>query len=41
LTSLQGDGLAYAITYFSDMAYDTSGIELFEREVIPALASGA
>jgi F420-dependent oxidoreductase-like protein len=40
LTTLQSDGLAYAITYFSDMAYDTSGIELFEREVVPALASG-
>jgi F420-dependent oxidoreductase-like protein len=41
LTKLKGDGLAYVITYFSDQAYDTSGIELFEREVIPALASGA
>jgi len=30
-------GMTYPITYFSDAAYDTSGIELFEREVIPAL----
>jgi F420-dependent oxidoreductase-like protein len=41
LTKLAGDGLGYAITYFSEMAYDTSGIELFEREVVPALASTA
>lgn len=31
-------GMAYAIHYFPEAAYDTSGIELFEREVIPALA---
>ncbi|QTX05703.1 LLM class F420-dependent oxidoreductase [Agromyces archimandritae] len=31
-------GLGYAIHYFPEAAYDTSGIELFEREVIPALA---
>lgn len=31
-------GMAYAITYFPEAAYDRSGIELFEREVIPALA---
>lgn len=31
-------GLAYAIGYFPELAYDTSGVELFEREVIPALA---
>ncbi|WP_405133165.1 LLM class F420-dependent oxidoreductase [Nocardia sp. NBC_01388] len=30
-------GLSYAIHYFPELAYDTSGIELFEREVIPAL----
>jgi F420-dependent oxidoreductase-like protein len=30
-------GLDYAIVNFPDAAYDTSGIELFEREVIPAL----
>jgi alkanesulfonate monooxygenase SsuD/methylene tetrahydromethanopterin reductase-like flavin-dependent oxidoreductase (luciferase family) len=38
LKEAEADGLAYAITYWSEMAYDTSGIELFEREVIPALA---
>ena len=32
-------GLAYAITYWSEMAYDRSGMELFEREVVPALTS--
>jgi F420-dependent oxidoreductase-like protein len=30
-------GLAYAICYFPLAAYDRSGMELFEREVIPAL----
>jgi F420-dependent oxidoreductase-like protein len=30
-------GCEYAITYFPEAAYDRSGIELFEREVIPAL----
>ena len=30
-------GLAYAIVNFHEAAYDQSGIELFEREVIPAL----
>lgn len=30
-------GLAYVINYFPEAAYDLSGIELFEREVIPAL----
>ncbi|MER3393464.1 MAG: LLM class F420-dependent oxidoreductase, partial [Microcella pacifica] len=30
-------GMTYAITYFAEAAYDTSGIELFEREVVPAL----
>ena len=38
LTALKAAGLTYAITYFAEAAYDTSGIELFEREVIPALA---
>lgn len=37
LTELQAAGLAYAIFYFPEAAYDTSGIELFEREVLPAL----
>jgi len=31
-------GLGYAIHYFPEAAYDRTGIELFEREVIPALA---
>lgn len=31
-------GLGYAIHYFPEAAYDLSGIELFEREVIGALA---
>jgi F420-dependent oxidoreductase-like protein len=31
-------GLGYAIHYFPELAYDRSGVELFEREVIPALA---
>ena len=30
-------GLTYAIVNFHESAYDTSGVELFEREVIPAL----
>jgi F420-dependent oxidoreductase-like protein len=31
-------GLGYSIHYFPELAYDTSGVELFEREVIPALS---
>ena len=31
-------GCEYAICYFPEAAYDRSGIELFEREVIPALS---
>jgi F420-dependent oxidoreductase-like protein len=31
-------GMTYAICYFPDIAYDRSGLELFEREVVPALA---
>ena len=30
-------GLQYAIGYFVDAAYDPSSVELFAREVIPAL----
>ena len=37
LSGLKAQGLAYAITYFAEAAYDLSGIELFEREVMPAL----
>ncbi|MFI6041292.1 LLM class F420-dependent oxidoreductase [Nocardia sp. NPDC051321] len=38
LTPLRDLGLGYAIFNFPESAYDTSGIELFEREVAPALA---
>ncbi|MCU1658802.1 MAG: ssuD, partial [Pseudonocardiales bacterium] len=31
-------GMTYAIAYFVDAAYDPSSIELFTREVVPALA---
>jgi alkanesulfonate monooxygenase SsuD/methylene tetrahydromethanopterin reductase-like flavin-dependent oxidoreductase (luciferase family) len=37
LQQMQALGMTYAITYFAEAAYDTSGIELFEREVMPAL----
>lgn len=37
LQGLQALGMTYAITYFAEAAYDTSGIELFEDEVMPAL----
>ncbi|OYN95676.1 F420-dependent oxidoreductase-like protein [Propionibacteriaceae bacterium ES.041] len=37
LRGLKARGLGYAITYFPEAAYDTSGMELFAREVIPAL----
>jgi F420-dependent oxidoreductase-like protein len=30
-------GMGYAIVYFQEAAYDTSGLERFAREVIPAL----
>ena len=30
--------MTYAIVNFAEAAYDRSGIELFEREVIPALS---
>lgn len=38
LQELQAVGMTYAITYFPEAAYDTSGIELFTEEVVPALA---
>jgi F420-dependent oxidoreductase-like protein len=38
LRPLVAAGMTYAICYFPEAAYDTGGIELFEREVIPALA---
>jgi len=37
LKELEGLGMTYPITYFAEAAYDRSGIELFEREVVPAL----
>ena len=36
--ALRQAGLGYAICYFADAAYDRTSLELFEREVIPALA---
>ncbi|MFC5993032.1 LLM class F420-dependent oxidoreductase [Pseudonocardia hispaniensis] len=39
LRELQRLGMAYAICYFPDAAYDRSSVELFEREVIPALGA--
>lgn len=38
LTTLRDAGMTYAILNFPEAAYDRSGIELFEREVIPALS---
>lgn len=38
LQELRETGMTYAITYFADAAYDTSGIDLFVDEVVPALA---
>ena len=37
LTALEKQGMTYAITYFTEAAYDTSGIDLFESDVIPHL----
>jgi F420-dependent oxidoreductase-like protein len=37
LGALREAGLAYAICNFPDAAFDRTGIELFEQEVIPAL----
>jgi F420-dependent oxidoreductase-like protein len=38
LQAAQKSGMTYAITNFPEVAYDRSGVELFEREVISALA---
>ncbi|BBC68115.1 hypothetical protein MMRN_50110 [Mycobacterium marinum] len=38
LAQIRDLGCEYAICYFPEAAYDRSGIELFEREVIPALS---
>jgi F420-dependent oxidoreductase-like protein len=37
LNGMKELGLGYAIHYFPEAAYDRSGLELFEREVMPAL----
>ncbi|HJC29966.1 MAG TPA: LLM class F420-dependent oxidoreductase [Candidatus Dietzia intestinipullorum] len=37
LTALADAGLGYGVFYFPEVAGDTSGLELFERQVIPAL----
>ena len=37
LKGLERQGMTYAIAYFAEAAYDTSGIELFETQVIPEL----
>ncbi|MFP5346608.1 MAG: LLM class F420-dependent oxidoreductase [Actinomycetes bacterium] len=38
LQGLDKLGMAYAICYFVDAAYDRASIELFERDVVPALS---
>lgn len=38
LSALSAHGMGYAIHYFPEAAYDRSGIELFEREVMPAVS---
>jgi hypothetical protein len=37
LTRLRDLGCEYVICYFPEAAYDRSGIEMFEQQVIPAL----
>jgi hypothetical protein len=37
LAGMKERGLGYAIHYFPEAAYDRSGLELFERLVMPAL----
>jgi len=37
LTALKALGLGYTIAYFTEAAYDTSGMHLFENKVIPEL----
>ena len=37
LRPLVDAGMTYPIVYFPEAAYDTSGVELFVREVVPAL----
>jgi F420-dependent oxidoreductase-like protein len=37
-SGMKDRGLSYLITYFPEAAFDRSGMELFERKVLPALA---
>jgi len=37
LSALKAQGLGYTIAYFTEAAYDTSGMHLFENKVIPDL----
>jgi F420-dependent oxidoreductase-like protein len=37
LTALKALGLGYTVAYFTEAAYDTSGMHLFENKVIPGL----
>ncbi len=37
LRTMDGLGLAYTIAYFPEVATDSSGVELFAKEVVPAL----
>ena len=39
LVDLEERGMTYAITNFVEQAFDLSGVELFEREVVPALVN--
>lgn len=38
LTDLERSGMAYAICYFPEAAYDLSGIDMFERQVVEHLS---
>lgn len=38
LQRLESLGMTYAITYFAEAAYDTTGLDLFERYVMPEFA---
>ncbi|GIF16398.1 TIGR03560 family F420-dependent LLM class oxidoreductase [Actinoplanes teichomyceticus] len=40
LLRMRALGLAYAMVYFPGIAHDRSGVELFSREVIPAVSGG-
>ena len=39
LTEARALGMTYAICYFPEIAYDRSGFDLFNKKVVPALAS--